>query len=792
MKKISFGLLMVGLAIISTGIVFAGNITVTGVNIYDAMGNARTSFSSNERITLSISIYNSVAVPNINYKFYILDSSGRQLMLHDGNSSIGKVGEGASQLKNITLGTFYQTPGNYTFKGEAIAGVDSDYKTISFYVYSPYITLLYPMNGVRDLTDKPLQFKWNSSGASRYRITLADNAGFFNPIWTTETTGTEISYLLSPTGRQILISGTTVYYWKMEGLDASGNVISTCPTPYNFTIKKEMRDVGIKDENYWQISYIENAEGMMNLIVPIQNNGTQAEANVLVRCKVNLDEVPTSPKTISYLSPGQIEKVEFNFSANPGQNLIVVDLLNWNDDDPNNNQKLKYYTPTFDISLTDIAVIDLKSFTPIQPTEGIYTIFDNEIGISVYVKSYGSLPKISQPLLLWFSVNNIKERVDEGEYLNPKSYQPIPKGAQAVFRDKLPEGFVEGMRNYEISLTVLTGDSSEGNNKRARQIFVRNGNIPDVAVVPPPIFYVGQRGEIKIKIKSVNGVDEVKIFFSGLPEEDMTLVSGDIYNGEWAYTPSFVKTGTVNFYVQVKDKKGYQKETVKSQISVQEVPLPKISSLLYEPIVYKNEEWKVQANVESIQEITEVEITLNIWKAEANQPEVIKGKMEKDSSGSYKYSFKFDQSVDVGFWVKALDSNNNYSLPAKGYFQVWEKGGFDLSLGDKIILAIGDNVLSPDNEGNYQILNKEVKVNFYVAVPQNLPQQFKGARRTVEYNIGEWKGTTNVRLSLGSAFGNFNWKPKSQGKYHIKINLPPIRGEDDITNNIFEKDIFVK
>ncbi|PMZ61519.1 hypothetical protein C1X97_30690, partial [Pseudomonas sp. FW306-2-11AA] len=59
----------------------------------------------------------------------------------------------------------------------------------TFTVSSPNLLLIYPPNGATNLTDNPLTFQWFSSGATSYRVTVADNLAMYNPVYQTTVTG---------------------------------------------------------------------------------------------------------------------------------------------------------------------------------------------------------------------------------------------------------------------------------------------------------------------------------------------------------------------------------------------------------------------------------------------------------------------------------------------------------------------------------------------------------------------------------------------------------------------------
>ncbi|MCD6413382.1 MAG: hypothetical protein J7L54_04480 [Elusimicrobia bacterium] len=288
------------------------SVNITKVSVMDSLGNSRTSFSSNEKISMRIESNCTSAVSRIYYRFYIMNPSGVQVFYHDGNSTEGNVGSGAASLRNIPLSSVYSSVGIYTFKGEVVVdGIVQDSKSTTFTIYSPQVTLTYPPDGVKDLIDKPVTFRWMSSGASKYKIYVDDEMSFFNPIWTDETSASSISYPLNPSEDRQKLSGGVVYYWKVEGLSADGSVVATSPTPFSFSLKEESQSTSFRNIAITDIKYdlSSNPPDAIKIIVDVANQGSQSVSNL----KINLfiDGAPAGNSVVSSLLPGSEKNIIF-------------------------------------------------------------------------------------------------------------------------------------------------------------------------------------------------------------------------------------------------------------------------------------------------------------------------------------------------------------------------------------------------------------------------------------------------------------------------------------------------
>ncbi|MDH5174397.1 MAG: hypothetical protein OEW43_03955, partial [Elusimicrobiota bacterium] len=215
-------------------------IQIKDISVFDSAGKERTTYSSSEKIGFSVTCDNQQPVERIYFEFYVYSSKGEQLFKHTGNSAVGNVGIGSSRIMNIPISRFYKSPGKYFYLAKVIAGTAFDFPAANyevFYVYSPSITLSYPVNGARDLIDKPLTFRWVSSGATKYRIYIDDDKGFYNCLFQTGRDGytdpvtTYFQYPTSPRDPRQKLAGGVVYWWKVEGLDSQGNVVAKTPVP---------------------------------------------------------------------------------------------------------------------------------------------------------------------------------------------------------------------------------------------------------------------------------------------------------------------------------------------------------------------------------------------------------------------------------------------------------------------------------------------------------------------------------------------------------------------------------
>ncbi|OGS21994.1 MAG: hypothetical protein A3J83_00240 [Elusimicrobia bacterium RIFOXYA2_FULL_40_6] len=316
----------------------AQGISVTSIQTLNSAYMPATNFSNTETITLKIDCYSETNAATISFKFYIYDPNGRQVFYHEGNSMPGKIGTGGAELRNIPI-DFYSKPGNYTFRGEATADGISVYNTTAFAIASQNISLVFPPRGIRDILAQPLMFQWSGSGATKYRVTVGDNAGFYKPIWTGESYITQIEYPKDPTDAKAKLASGTVYYWKVDGLDAMGRVVAETQSPFDFTIKDtniDSSDLGVLDI----ITDETSTEEVLMLDVVVKNLGSKAESNVNIDLViVGGNVVPT--QSISSIQAGETKNIVFNCGSVSGAALTVSATLNMFDDNPRNNTLTK-------------------------------------------------------------------------------------------------------------------------------------------------------------------------------------------------------------------------------------------------------------------------------------------------------------------------------------------------------------------------------------------------------------------------------------------------------------------
>lgn len=315
---------------------FCQNLQVTAVNVLDSAGRQRTDFSSSESVTLEILCYNSTEIDKIGFRFYILSPNNQQVLSQEGNSAVGKIGPGGSRLINIPL-KFYTGPGTYTFKGEAFTVTETVSQTAKFNVYSPVITLTYPVNNARDLVDQPLTFRWVASGATKYRIQVSDTNSFYRPLWESFVFDTGATYPISPTDPLQQLASGTIYWWRVEGQDDAGNVVAATPIPFSFSMKAQnvvvtSRELAVVDIRLNDATTSESTK----IDVDIKNQGGQPETDIQVDLYLNgIAVIPT--QRISIINTGETKTITFDCGKQERGTVQVQASLNFMDDNPRNN-----------------------------------------------------------------------------------------------------------------------------------------------------------------------------------------------------------------------------------------------------------------------------------------------------------------------------------------------------------------------------------------------------------------------------------------------------------------------
>jgi len=332
-------------------IVFPGTVAITKTAVTDSAGASRTFFSSSERVSLRIESYCSAAYSpdRIYYKFYIMNPSGAQVFLHDSNSTEGNVGSGAAALRNIPM-SFYSGPGLYRFKAELVVNgaIQATDESKSFTVFSPVITLTYPPDGVTDLLDKPVTFRWVSGGASKYRVSVGEERSFYNPMWTLETPASYVQYPLNPSQDQQRLSGGTQYYWKVEGLSADGSNVASSDV-YAFTLKKEAVSVSYRNLAVTGLEYdpMSSPPERVILKTEISNMGNQSETAI----KLNLfvGGILSGFTQINSLMPSEKTSAVFEIASVRQENIIVTVMILSADE----NAKDNVLTKSFSVNLPE-------------------------------------------------------------------------------------------------------------------------------------------------------------------------------------------------------------------------------------------------------------------------------------------------------------------------------------------------------------------------------------------------------------------------------------------------------
>jgi len=365
MERINRGISAIVLSIMLLGflVTFAGapeltpqNIEIKTISVFDSAGKERTTYSSSEKIGFSITCYNSVPVDRIYFEFCVKSPTGQVVFKHTGNSAVGNVvGLGGSSIKNIPISGFYNTPGKYIYEAKVSAGTGSlpVVKYMEFYIYSPSIILSYPANGAKDLIDKPLTFRWVSSGATRYRVYVDDDKGFYNCLFQTgsgeypDPETTYFQYPISPQDTRQKLAGGVLYWWKVEGLDNAGNVVAKTPVPFSFSLKETAPSTATKDLAVTDIILDEEStasELKFNVLVKNQG-GTGISAT---RVNLYINGVPVIPyQVLDFINTGETKTLAFLCGASQEKIVTVSAAIDFPDDNMKNNM----FTKTFTLAL---------------------------------------------------------------------------------------------------------------------------------------------------------------------------------------------------------------------------------------------------------------------------------------------------------------------------------------------------------------------------------------------------------------------------------------------------------
>lgn len=314
---------------------------IRSVRTLDSMKAQRTNYSSNETITLACEVHAAVGDGRVSFTFDIFDPAGRRVFRHTGNSIPGMAGTGGSEVAHIPIAGFFTTNGTFTLSVTAAPELGAAVtRTTSFYVQSSAITLSYPPNGAQNLIDQPLVFRWMASGAPRYRITVDDDPSFYNALFTATVQDTIYAYPINPPDPRQRLAGGTLYYWKVEGLDAQGNRIAQSPVPASFSLMlagnqtAATRDVAVTDVALAR----DDGPAGLTFAATVKNTGGSTESAITVTLYV--DGAERGSRMIDRIQPGEERQVAFTaalVASEPGRPLVVSASHGFFDDDVRNN-----------------------------------------------------------------------------------------------------------------------------------------------------------------------------------------------------------------------------------------------------------------------------------------------------------------------------------------------------------------------------------------------------------------------------------------------------------------------
>jgi len=411
---------------------FAQNegLTIEKLSVIDSSLKERYQFSSNEKIGFVIKCRNDIESHRVYFLFTIIDPRGRKIFTHKGNSVPGREGTSSSSIKNIAVSKFYTVPGKYIFRG----GISKDWNNVeeeynlvveevSFDIYSPYIKLIYPPDGARDLIDKPLTLRWYSSGAVKYEVYVGDQFGFYKPIWVGVTQYPSIQYPLNPSDAQQRLSGGTDYFWKVVGLDERGIRVAETSKPFSFSLKETSvastaRDLAVTDIEFDESSTIE--EPIVS--VTVKNQGAQAEVNVPLEVYIN--GVPIIPRqNITFIRSGGEEVLDFKGNPLSNESCLITASINFSDDNIKNNMLTENLHIIEELDLPRITGRVTIEGEPLSKVRGATIIWEGPTRGKVDTDSKGIYEISSIPLgeyILWVAYpkkfkDSEKETVDVRE-----------------------------------------------------------------------------------------------------------------------------------------------------------------------------------------------------------------------------------------------------------------------------------------------------------------------------------------------------------------------------------------
>lgn len=319
-------------------------LTAGGAHALDGSGNQRATYTNVETIALRQVVSNSTVSDNmIRFIFTIYNPSGGAVFRHEGNSARATLGNSNSQLAGLAISRFYSVPGLYKFRAEATLDGQTVIQEATFQISSPNINLIYPPYGARGLNDKPLIFRWVGSGASTYKLTVAENPGLYPLIHEGNSSATMYTYPENPSGPREVLVANKDYYWKVEGLDATGSRIAESNV-YSFSMKSQ----GSSQSRNVAVTLVEMTDWEADFTKPlhfravVQNTGGTPASGISIKLTLGGMPAQDSPKNIGMLGAGESQTINFTAFMPTGQNeglaVACVDLF---DDNIPDNCKTK-------------------------------------------------------------------------------------------------------------------------------------------------------------------------------------------------------------------------------------------------------------------------------------------------------------------------------------------------------------------------------------------------------------------------------------------------------------------
>lgn len=328
----------------------AALLSAQGSAVIDSNGAPRATFSSNETIGFSQTVFNGVASSNRTYfQFEVVAPNGNTTFRHTGNSTPGSIGNASARISGVAISGMYQGPGTYTMRGTASLDGTSLQQTQTFTISSPNILLIYPPNGSTGLTDNPLTFQWFSSGAATYRISVGDNPSLYNPILVQNTGAgaSSFTYPQNPADDRQQLAAGQLYYWKIEGLDANGNVVAQSQVPYSFGVQTvaNTRDLAV---TVLDVAGAPDAAGAIPFTVTVTNQGTTTETAVPLKFTIGGLPAPGTPIELPSMMPGDAKTYTLTgtIPSDQAQGLAIACLTIFDDTVANNCKTLTVARPT--------------------------------------------------------------------------------------------------------------------------------------------------------------------------------------------------------------------------------------------------------------------------------------------------------------------------------------------------------------------------------------------------------------------------------------------------------------